>query len=92
LNKFRWREWTPALRAAGIPHRRIYDTRHTFCSWALRDGVSLFLLSRIMGTSIALLDSTYGHLVPDSEEHIRGLLEAGDRQRLGHVRATEADL
>ena len=92
LNKFRWREWTPALRAAGIPHRRIYDMRHTFCSWALRDGVSLFLLSRIMGTSIALLDSTYGHLVPDSEEHIRGLLEAGDQNRLGHVRATDSDL
>jgi hypothetical protein len=57
--------------------------RHTFASWALRDGVSLFYMSRIMGTSIALLDSTYGHLVPDSEE-IRGLLEAGERTRLGH--------
>jgi integrase len=89
LNKFRMREWTPALRAAGIEHRRIYDLRHTFCSWALRDGVSLFLLSRIMGTSIALLDSTYGHLVPDSEEHIRSLLDAGDRERLGHFQATE---
>jgi hypothetical protein len=40
-----------------------------------------------MGTSIALLGSTYGHLVPDSEEHIRTLLDAGDRERLGHVRA-----
>jgi hypothetical protein len=92
LNKFRWRQWTPALRAADIEHRRIYDLRHTFCSWALRDGVSLFLLSRIMGTSIALLDSTYGHLAPDSEEHIRALLDTGDRQRLGHVRATEPEL
>jgi hypothetical protein len=53
--------------------------------------VSLFLLSRIMGTSIALLDSTYGHLVPDSEEHVRGLLDAGDRNRLGHLRASVPD-
>ena len=68
------------------------DLRHTFCAWTLRAGISLFLLSRIMGTSIALLDSTYGHFVPDSEEHIRGLLGAGDRERMGHVRATEADL
>ena len=36
LNKFRWREWTPALQAAGIEHRRIYDLRHTFASAALR--------------------------------------------------------
>ena len=92
LGRYREREWTPALRAAGIEHRRVYDLRHTFCSWALRDGVSLFLLLRIMGTSIALLDSTDGHLVPDSEEHIRGLLDAGDRERMGHVRATATDL
>jgi hypothetical protein len=38
-----------------------------------------------MGTSIALLDSTYGHMVPDGEEHIRSLLDAGDRHRLGHL-------
>jgi integrase len=91
LGKFRSREWTPALRAAGIEHRRIYAMRHTFASWALRDGVSLFYLSRIMGTSVAQLDATYGHLVPDSEEHIRGLFDAGDRERLGHVRATETE-
>jgi hypothetical protein len=70
----------------------VKDLRHTFCSWALRDGVSLFLLSRIMGTSIALLDSTHGHLAPDSEEHIRALLDTGDRERLGHVRATGPEL
>ncbi len=23
--KFRHREWTPALRASGVPHRRLYD-------------------------------------------------------------------
>lgn len=58
--------------------------RHTFASWALRDGVSLFYLSKIMGTSIPLLDSTYGHMSPDNEEHIRGLFDAGDRERSGH--------
>jgi len=91
LGKFRSRHWTPALRAAGIEHRRIYAMRHTFASWALRDGVSLFYLSRIMGTSVAQLDATYGHLVPDSEDHIRGLFDAGDRERLGHVRAMADD-
>ena len=48
-NKWRWRVWTPALRAAGIEHRRIYDCRHTFASWAIAGGVQLFYLARIMG-------------------------------------------
>jgi integrase len=81
LGKFRSRFWKPALRAAGVDHRRVYDTRHTFASWALRDGVSLFYLSRVMGTSVAQIDATYGHMVPDSEDHIRTLLDAGDSKR-----------
>jgi hypothetical protein len=44
-----------------------------------------------MGISVAQLDATYGHLVPASEDHIRGLFDAGDRERLGHVRATETE-
>jgi integrase len=54
--KFRYREWAPAFRAADVEYRRVYDARHTFCSWALRGGMSLFHLSRIAGTSIAQLD------------------------------------
>jgi integrase len=76
--KFRYREWTPALRAAGIEHRRVYDCRHTFASWALAGGVQLFYLARIMGTSVAQIDATYGHLLPDSEHYLRGLLDNYD--------------
>jgi integrase len=35
IERFRHREWTPALRAAGLDHRRIYDCRHTFATWAI---------------------------------------------------------
>jgi integrase len=78
LEKFRYREWTPALRAAGIEHRRVYDCRHTFASWAIAGGVQLFYLARIMGTSVAMIDQTHGHLLPDSEEYLRGLLDDYD--------------
>lgn len=50
-----------------------------FASDLPRDGVSLFYLSRIMGTSIAQLDATYGHLVPDSDEYVS--LPHGRRRR-----------
>ena len=31
-----------------------------------------------MGTSVSMIDQTYGHLVPDSEEYLRGLLDSYD--------------
>jgi integrase len=77
-NTFRLRHWTPALRAAGVEHRGVYACRHTFAAWSIAAGVQLFYLSRIMGTSVAQIDTTYGHLVPDSEEYLRGLLDAYD--------------
>ena len=32
----------------------------------------------LMGTSVAQIDATFGHLVPDSEEYLRGLLDSYD--------------
>jgi hypothetical protein len=40
--------------------------------------VQLFYLSRVMGTSVAQIDATYGHLVPDSDDYLRGLLDEYD--------------
>ena len=78
LEKFRHREWAPALRAAGIDHRRILDCRHTLPSWSIASGIQLFYLARIMGTSVQQIDDTYGHLLPGSEEQLRGLLDNYD--------------
>jgi hypothetical protein len=40
--------------------------------------VQLFYISRVMGTSVAQIDATYGHLLPDSEDYLRGLLDDYD--------------
>ena len=85
---FRMRHWTPALKAAGIDHRSVYTTRHTFAAWSIAAGIQLFYLSRIMGTSVQMLDERYGHLVPDSEEMLRGLLDTYDAT-FGHEVGTE---
>ena len=58
-----------------------YACRHTFGAWSIAAGVQLFYLSRIMGTSVTQIDSTYGHLVPDSEDYLRGLLDTFDSDR-----------
>jgi integrase len=90
LHNFRAREWKPAVRAAGIePPRRIYDLRHTYATFSLAAGVSLFTLSRRMGTSVAMIDRTYGHLAPDAEEYERGLLDAFDNTNAAEAEGRE---
>ena len=71
-------EWHPALAAAGIDRRVPYALRHTFASFAIAAGVSLFYLARLMGSSVDQIDRTYGHMLPDSEEYLRGLLDVYD--------------
>jgi hypothetical protein len=71
------RHWKPAQMAAGIePLRGLYELRHTYATFALRAGVSVFAVSRFMGSSIAMIDYHYGHLARDSREHAVSLLDA----------------
>lgn len=76
LNNWRRRDWYPALGAVGLRRRGPYQLRHTFATEALAAGISIFELARIMGTSVAMIDRTYGHLARDSEEAIRTRLDA----------------
>jgi integrase len=71
-----WREdyWHPAMVAAGFvtengrPDRGPYALRHTYATWALRAGIPTFALSRLMGTSLEMIEQTYGHVTDDAAE------------------------
>jgi integrase len=78
LHNFRARHWKAALRAAGLDYRRPYDLRHTYATFSIAAGVSLFALARRMGTSLEMIDKTYGHLAPDADEYELGLLDTFD--------------
>ena len=72
---FARKHWRPAQ--VGIdPLRGLYDLRHTYATFARRAGVPIFAVSRFMGTSIAMIDRHYGHLVTDSRDHAVALLDA----------------
>jgi integrase len=58
------------------PVRRPYDLRHTYATFALRAGISIFDLSRFMGASLAMIDRHYGHLARDGRDHAVALLDA----------------
>ena len=79
LEKFRHREWTPALRGAGIDHRRINDCRHTFATWTIEDGrLSLIHLATIMGTSVRELEDTYFRWLSRTDDQVRTFLDEYD--------------
>ena len=88
LKNFRRSQWKPALDAAGIQPRRIYDMRYSFATWALDAGLSIFDLSRYMGTSVEMIDRTYGHLAQGAEESARAKLDAAYAKRSGQEVAT----
>ena len=76
FRNFNRRHWKPVQKALGIdPLRDLYDLRHTCATFALRAGVPVFAVSRLMGTSIAMIDLHYGHLAVDSFEHAVSLLD-----------------
>jgi integrase len=76
LEKWRWREWTPALRAAGVPHRRVNDLRHTFATWAITAGVPTLTLAQVMGRSTVRLEDTYVRWLKSTADRVRAILEA----------------
>jgi integrase len=82
----------PAVKAVGLDGHRIYDLRHTYATMSLAAGVSLFSLARRMGTSVEMIDRTYGHLAPDAEEYERSLLNAYDArgEAFGHGAGIES--
>jgi integrase len=74
LHNWREREWNPALEAAGFTNekekadRGPYALRHTYATMSLRAGIPTFTLARRMGTSLEMIDRTYGHHALDAEE------------------------
>jgi integrase len=76
--KFRHREWAPAPRGAGIAHRRIYDMRHTFATWAIEGGVHASYLAVVIGTSIRELENTYLRWLRRTDDQLRKVLDEYD--------------
>lgn len=74
--------------------RHNHDMRHTFATWSLAAGMGIFTLARRMGTSVQMIDRTYGHLAHDAEDQDRDLLDAYDSRNaaIGHAVGTPAGL
>ena len=52
LDNWRQRVWKPAVAAAGLPHRPLYQMRHTYATLALDQGCSLEWIAEQLGDDI----------------------------------------
>jgi integrase len=87
LDNWRRRLWAPAVEAAGIARpARPYDLRATFISDALAAGVPVFTVAKIAGTSVRMIERSYGRLLDGAMADIAGRLDGLDAER---DRATE---
>lgn len=76
LDNFRSREFDWAVAAAGLPASTSpYTLRHSGLSWALASGIPAVDVARFGGTSLAMLERHYHHLLVGSVESARRRME-----------------
>jgi integrase len=79
IDRFRTREWYPALDATGLPRRGPYTLRHTFATWAIESGsIELSHLATIMGTSIRELEDTYFRWLRRTDDRLLAAFDSYD--------------
>jgi integrase len=65
--------WLRIRRRALLPDVRLHDLRHSFASIAIRNGMSLNLIGRLLGHALPETTARYAHLADDA------ILDAADR-------------
>lgn len=67
-HNFSQRGWRKVLKEAGVPYRKLYNTRHTFISLALANGAIPVVLSNITGHDLGTMLKHYAGISVSSPE------------------------
>lgn len=57
--------WRTLRKRAALPDVRLHDLRHSFASLAIRDGVSLTFIGKLLGHALPETTARYAHLADD---------------------------
>jgi integrase len=58
--------WSRIIKKSGLKYRRMYETRHTFASWALAAGETPEWVARSLGhVDTSMVYRTYGRYIPN---------------------------
>ena len=60
------------MKRCGLPGFRVHDLRHTFASFAIASGESLFVVSKLLGHANTRVTERYAHLTADQLEKASG--------------------
>ena len=82
--------WTRLREKAGLPHLRIHDLRHSFASFLVNSGRTLYEVQQILGHSQSIVTERYAHLSTKTLQEasnsasviIRGAMESSMQQRI----------
>lgn len=71
------RRWRALLVAAGVPHRRLYDARHSAATLLLAEGVPVRVAMDILGHSQVQVTMRYQHAVDETKVDAARRIEGG---------------
>jgi integrase len=57
--------WERVRERAGLPGLRLHDLRHSFASFAVADGATLFMVGKVLGHKQTRTTEVYAHLADD---------------------------
>ena len=90
--------WTRLREKAGLPHLRIHDLRHSFASFLVNSGRTLYEVQQILGHSQSIVTERYAHLstktLQDASNSasviIQGAMNGSANARVGMQRQVQA--
>jgi integrase len=59
------KDWERVRLRAGLPGLRLHDLRHSFASFAVADGHTLFMVGKVLGHKQSRTTEVYAHLADD---------------------------
>lgn len=83
--------WTRLRKKAGLPHLRLHDLRHSFASFLVNSGRTLYEVQQILGHSQPSISMRYSHLstktLQDASNSASVIIQGAMQQRVKAVAA-----